>query len=80
MRPRQGRATPGRGTLGRASTTTAEADPSRFDLESDGSLGAAERRGMAAVVAAMAAGTPEEVTGYDETARSAGPGRARRPG
>lgn len=80
MRPRQTRATPGRGTPGRASRTTPEADRTRFDHESAGSLGAAERRGMAAVVAAMAAGTPEEVTGYDETARRAGPGHARKPG
>jgi len=79
MRPRQTRAEPGRSTARRASRTTPEADRSRYDHVSDGSEGTAARRGMAAVVAAMAAGTPEEVTGYDETARRAAPGHGRKP-
>jgi hypothetical protein len=79
MRPRQPRAAPGGGTERRSPRTHPEAKPARFDVESEGSIGTAGRRGMDAVVAAMTAGTPEEVTGHDETARRAGHGRARKP-
>jgi len=79
MRPRQPRTSHGRGPEGHARRSTPQPPSEAHDRETGGARGSAERRAMAAVMAALAPGVPDEVTGYDETARRSGRGPGRRP-